>query len=175
MGGLVVKEAYALGKSDRSFSKVVSRVTGFIFLATPHHGLEHAHLLNTLLNVLPNRAPARYVEELDPTSPTPYSINQRFLAACESLHLVSVYETQQTRIRGFNVMIVGQEAGVLNHAGEKRVEMNADHHTVCKFAGRDCPNYDLIRSVIRNALPKRKGPARRVVAWGRRRLRKLPH
>ncbi|KAK3997441.1 hypothetical protein QBC44DRAFT_396815 [Cladorrhinum sp. PSN332] len=49
MGGLVVKKAYVLGTMDDSYSEMISRVFGVIFLATPHRGSDYAHTLNNLL------------------------------------------------------------------------------------------------------------------------------
>ncbi|KAL2270544.1 hypothetical protein VTJ83DRAFT_2728 [Remersonia thermophila] len=82
MGGLVVKGAYVLGKLHNSYAKMINRVTSIIFLATPHKGSTHAHLLNAVLALVPNRARRPYIDELQTTSPTLHTINELFLTAC---------------------------------------------------------------------------------------------
>ena len=89
-----MKKACILGKYDREFSEIVSRVHGIIFLATPHRGATYAKILNNILSTAPTGAPPKaYVADLDTRSGAIQDINEQFRTVCEGLALVSFFET----------------------------------------------------------------------------------
>ena len=97
MGGLVVKKAYILGRSDDRFSRMVSKVHGIIFLATPHRGTSYAKILNNILSSTPLGAPPKaYIADLDTHSSALQDINEQFRSVCGELALVSFFETLKT-------------------------------------------------------------------------------
>ncbi|KAB5530436.1 NACHT and WD domain-containing protein, variant [Coniochaeta sp. 2T2.1] len=151
MGGLVVKKAYMLGKHDRQFSELVSRVFGIIFLATPHRGAEHAKVLNNILSAAPFGAPPKaYVAELERQSSSISDINENFRQQCEELSLVSFYETLKTNMHVSKVLIVEKDSAVLGYPNEVSASMDADHHSICKFKDRSDPNFIKLRSLLRS-------------------------
>lgn len=118
MGGLVVKKvrsipmmatlassiadetqlkALLLGKNDEEYCDMVARVHGIMFLSTPHRGSSHAATLNSMLPVI-GSSPKVYVAELNPSSTSIEDINEQFRVICAPWQLVSLYETQQTRL-----------------------------------------------------------------------------
>ncbi|KAB5580982.1 NACHT and WD domain-containing protein, variant [Coniochaeta sp. 2T2.1] len=151
MGGLVVKKAYMLGKHDRQFSGLVSRVFGIIFLATPHRGAEHAKVLNNILSAAPLGAPPKaYVADLERQSSSISDINENFRQQCEDLSLVSFYETLKTNMHVSKVLIVEKDSAVLGYPNEVSASMDADHHTICKFKNRSDPNFIKLRSLLKS-------------------------
>lgn len=99
MGGLVVKKAYTLGRIDRRFTRMVSSVTGIVFLATPHRGSQYAKILSRVLAAGSMLAPPKeYVSALEQDSPTIQDISGVFSHHCEELVLVSFYETLPVRL-----------------------------------------------------------------------------
>ena len=98
MGGLVVKKAFVLGKHDLEFSRILSRVYGIVFLATPHRGSQYVKTLNLILSSIPMVTSGKsYVADLDPKSTALQDINEQFRTACEGLKLFSFVETLKTK------------------------------------------------------------------------------
>lgn len=46
-------------------------------------------------------------------------------------------------------MILEKDSSILGYPGEVSQPLNANHHDVCKYSGRDDPNYVTIRSVLK--------------------------
>ncbi|KAK3370531.1 hypothetical protein B0H63DRAFT_317889 [Podospora didyma] len=147
-------QAYILGTLDDSYSDIISRVFGIIFLATPHRGSRYARTLNSILSASIITKAKIYVAELEAMSPTLQDINEQFRLVCKSLHLISFYESLKTQIGTSKVLVVGRDSGVLGYPSEISSPMNADHHNVCKFKSRDDPNYVTLRDVIRDCVMK---------------------
>lgn len=106
MGGLVVKQAYILGRQDKWFSKLISSVTAIVFLATPHHGSQYAKILNRILaSVSAVVPPKAYVAALDRQSPVLQEVNEGFSRQCNNLSLVSLHETLPTKVGFTKVMV----------------------------------------------------------------------
>lgn len=97
MGGLVVKKACILGKYDNEYASLISRIYGIVFLATPHRGAQYAKMLNNILATSPLGPPPKtYLAELDTRSGTLQDINEQFRKVCDTLALVSFFETLKT-------------------------------------------------------------------------------
>lgn len=53
-------------------------------------------------------------------------------------------------------MILEKDSSILGYPGEISQPLNANHHDVCKYTGRDDPNYVAVRSVLKTlVLPLR--------------------
>ncbi|KAL8861263.1 MAG: hypothetical protein Q9178_002479 [Gyalolechia marmorata] len=102
MGGLIIKRAFILARSDEKYSKIVSQVHGMLFLSTPHKGSNYARTLNNILNAAPSSAEKIYVSELELNSTSLQDINELFRTMCGDLTLVSFYESLKTNI-GFGI------------------------------------------------------------------------
>lgn len=97
MGGLVVKKALIVGRSQDEYFSMLSKVHGIMFLSTPHRGSSPVATLNSLLS-LTGLSRKVYVSELDPNSTSIEDINEQFRGICESWKLVSLYETKMTKL-----------------------------------------------------------------------------
>ncbi|KAK4214235.1 hypothetical protein QBC37DRAFT_440338 [Rhypophila decipiens] len=135
MGGLVVKKAYILGKSDEQFDSIISHIHAMVFLATPHRGSAYADFLNNVLRSTPMLSGKTYVAELEKTSTSLQDINEQFRTMSQ---------------------IVDRESAVLGYPSEIASGLNADHHGVCKFRGLDDPNYHVVRNLLQMLLGKLK-------------------
>ena len=97
MGGLVAKKAYVLGRNDDTFDRIIHKVHGIIFLATPHRGASYAKMLNHILSSAPLGAPPKaYIADLDRDSSALQDINEQFSTVCGDLALMSFFETLKT-------------------------------------------------------------------------------
>ena len=149
MGGLVAKRAYLLGKLDSQYSDIASKISGIVFLATPHRGAQSATMLNNILAALPLGPPPKaYLADLQITSNALHEINEQFRHHCQELALVSYYETEKTSLYVKDVLIVGKESAVLQYPGELSSPLYANHHTICKFQSRMESNYIKVRDTI---------------------------
>ncbi|MCJ1353732.1 MAG: hypothetical protein MMC33_003719 [Icmadophila ericetorum] len=150
MGGLVVKKAYIIGKSDPQYTDLVARISSIVFLATPHKGSAYAQTLNSILKVSPINSAKAYVAELEKNSSSLQDINEQFRHICAELELVSFYETLKTSIgAGIKRMIVEKDAALLEYPGETSSSLIADHHGMAKFKNHTDTNYANVRNVLK--------------------------
>lgn len=158
MGGLVVKKAYILGSQDPQYQHILGNVCSIVFLATPHRGSSLADILNKFLFVS-FHSPKQYINDLMRNSPRISDINDQFRIHADKMQIVSFFETQPTNVGLKRVIVVERDS-----ASEISSPLNADHHTVCKYASRQDPNYISVRNVLKSLVEKFKvkGPRRRV-------------
>ncbi|KAH8896577.1 hypothetical protein GQ53DRAFT_889819 [Thozetella sp. PMI_491] len=150
MGGLVVKKAYSLGKHDKLYANLVSRIRGIVFLSTPHRGSRYAKVLNKILSAMPlGRPPKAYVAGLEMQSSAIQDINESFRQQCDGLLLCSFYETLKTSLRLTKVLIVEKDSAILGYPNEMSAAMDANHHTVCKYKDRSDPNFIKVKGVLK--------------------------
>ena len=150
MGGLVVKKAYILGRSDSEYAQIISNVYGIVFLATPHRGAQYAKMLNNILSTAPLGAPPKaYIADLDTHSSALQDINEQFGKLCNELSLFSFFETLKTSFGLTKLVIVEKESGILGYPKENSSPLNADHHTICKFASQEDPKYTSIKNILK--------------------------
>ncbi|KAF2746734.1 hypothetical protein M011DRAFT_487132 [Sporormia fimetaria CBS 119925] len=149
MGGLVVKKAFLLAKMDQQYHCLATRMTGMVFLGTPHRGANSATILNNILAALPLGPPPKaYVADLQIQSNTLHEINEQFRHHCQELALVSYFETQKTSLGYKEVLIVEKESAILQCPGELSSPLYANHHTICKFESRMDPKYTSVKNTI---------------------------
>lgn len=146
MGGLVIKKAYMLAKEDPKNEYLTKRLHTIFFLATPHRGSDWAKVLNNILRAtFSSRA---YVADLDGRSRAIKAINDDFHEDSTGINLWSFYETQKCRIGFFKTLIVDPDSATLGYREEKRVPMNANHRSICKFETRADQNYVTLRNAL---------------------------
>ncbi|KAK4150207.1 hypothetical protein C8A00DRAFT_37212, partial [Chaetomidium leptoderma] len=168
MGGLVVKKACIIGRSNKQYQDVVSQFRAMLFLGTPHRGSAFAEVLNNILRTVPALSKKLYVSELSKTAPSLQDINEQFRGVCEGLQLASMYETQKTPLGPLiKKMIVHKDSAVLGYAAEISSPLNADHHGVSKFSSKEDPNYEQVRNVLRMFLSSFESHGPVVPAAGR--------
>ncbi|KAJ5958775.1 NACHT and WD domain protein [Penicillium vulpinum] len=150
LGGLVVKKAYIIGKTDDQYSDMISQTYGIVFLGTPHRGSNLAHILNNVLRTIPITSTKIYVSELERGSTSLADINEQFRNMCGDLELVSFHETLKTTLGpGVKAMVVEKESAVLGYPSEISAPLLADHHGLAKFPNPDDRNYGDVRNVLR--------------------------
>ncbi|KAI9369763.1 hypothetical protein BJX61DRAFT_545262 [Aspergillus egyptiacus] len=149
MGGLVVKQAYLLGKDDDQYSDIVAAISAILFLATPHRGSNLADVLNRILAVSFNYSPKLYISELSTGSQTVAYLNDQFRHFADKFDILSFYETLQTSVGPKKMMIVEKESATLGYPKEITKALIADHHTVCKFHSTQDSNYISVRNALK--------------------------
>lgn len=149
MGGLVVKKAFIIGRTDDHYKDMISQTYGIVFLGTPHRGSNLAQSLNNILKATPGGSKI-YVSELEKGSTSLQDINEQFKHISGDLALVSFYESLKTTIAsGFKTFIVEKESAVLEYKNETSKPLDADHHGLSKFRNPDDPNYRNVRNILR--------------------------
>lgn len=53
-------------------------------------------------------------------------------------------------------MIVKRDAAILGYAGEIKVQLDANHHNVCKYADKQDPNYISVRNILKSFILQHK-------------------
>lgn len=150
MGGLVIKKAYIIGKSDPQYAGVVPRIRAMIFLATPHKGSQYADTLNNILKAVPQSGTKAYIMDLAQNSSALQDINEQFRHVCGDLQLISFHETKKTNLgAGFKRILVDKESSILGYPGEQSSSLVADHHGMTKFKNVQDSNYIDIRNALR--------------------------
>ena len=156
------------GQSNDDYRSIIAQIRGVLFLSTPHRGTNLAEMLNRILSVsiFTNHAPKHYLAELSRNSLALEDLNETFRNFASKLQIFSFYETLQTSIGPKSLVrlpychdfmqmahylqvILEKDSSILGYPGEISEPLNANHHDVCKFSGRDDPNYVTIRSVLR--------------------------
>ncbi|KAG6997629.1 hypothetical protein G7Y79_00039g075910 [Physcia stellaris] len=153
MGGLVVKQAYTIGKGDPLFFGMISSISAMVFLATPHRGSNLADILNRLLAAsIFRHSPKMYISELEIGSQTIEALNDQFRHFAPSLRLFSFYETLPTAVGPKKMIIVDKGSATTGYPNEISKSLNADHHTVCKFDGNQDSDYVSVRNVLKTLI-----------------------
>ncbi|RAL05419.1 uncharacterized protein BO80DRAFT_499067 [Aspergillus ibericus CBS 121593] len=148
MGGLVIKKALLLAKTNPTYSHIATRIHSLFFLATPHRGADMAKLLSTLLSLVRGKGSKPYVESLFPYSEVIQTINDQFRHSYEGIQLWSFFETQPT-ILG---LVVDKWSTILELPGEQISHLDADHSNVCKFDDPTDSNYCRLRDAFATAV-----------------------
>ncbi|MCJ1378547.1 hypothetical protein MMC17_001646 [Xylographa soralifera] len=146
MGGLVIKKAYILARQDPAFQDLASRFHTVYFLATPHRGSDLARTLTNILRV--SAGQKAFVNDLESNSALIPSINETFRHYALDLQLWSFYETLQSNLILYSVIVVDKTSATLGYPHERIALLNADHRGVCKFDRPSDPNYKTMRNVF---------------------------
>ncbi|KAK7962794.1 WD domain- G-beta repeat containing protein [Apiospora aurea] len=150
MGGLVVKKAYILGKTDSQYTDMITRICAIVFLATPHKGSQLAQTLNNILKAAPGGGSKAFVADLEKNSGALQDINEHFRHICGDLELVSFYETMKTSIGGgIKRLIVERDSALLEYPGETSSSLMAAHHGMSKFKDPFDSNFTNVTNVLR--------------------------
>ncbi|KAK8000629.1 hypothetical protein PG990_013229 [Apiospora arundinis] len=125
-GGLVVKKAYILGKTDPQYTDMITRI------CSPRWGSK------------------AFVADLEKNSGALQDINEQFRHMCGGLELVSFYETMKTSIGvGIKRLIVERDSALLEYPGETSSFLMADHHGMAKFKDPLDANFTNVTNVLR--------------------------
>ncbi|KAI1424639.1 WD40-repeat-containing domain protein [Xylaria sp. FL1777] len=153
MGGLVIKKACILSKTNPNFAQVANRLHSFYFLGTPHRGANLAVTLNNLLRISGSgRRP--FVSGLEPKSEVIRTLGDEFRLHYSGIHLHTFYETQPTPPVG---MIVDIGSATLGYAEERPQLMNANHRGLVKFESIHDSNFRSLRNRLASTVQQIRG------------------
>ncbi|KAB5570698.1 NACHT and WD domain protein [Coniochaeta sp. 2T2.1] len=150
-----------LALQDSMYSEVSSSIKegAIIFLGTPHRGSDSASTLHRVLSATVGSK--AFVQELMANSTTLMTINEDFRHHAITLRLWSFYETKPTSTGpGRSSIIVDRNSAVLGYENEGSCHMDADHHTICKFATTDDSGYKDIKGLLLRLMKKTDSPER---------------
>ncbi|KAI0521675.1 WD40-repeat-containing domain protein [Xylaria bambusicola] len=142
LGGLVIKKACILSKTNPDFGHIANRLHSFYFLGTPHRGSNLASTLNNLLRTAGTGRRA-YVAGLETKSEMIRGLNDSFRVHYTGIHLHTFYETQPTPPLG---LIVDVESATLGYTEERPQLMNTNHRGLAKFDSVNDSNYRSLRN-----------------------------
>ncbi|SCV41499.1 uncharacterized protein FFB14_07479 [Fusarium fujikuroi] len=142
MGGLVIKQAYILSKTNRDFAQLAQRFHSFYFLGTPHRGPNLAKFLGNLIRIS-GKGRKPHVQGLESQSEIIRSLNDSFRVHYARICLHSFYESQPTPPVG---LIVDMESATLGYAEERPQLLNANHKNLIKFRDVTDTNYRSLRN-----------------------------
>ena len=133
IGGLVIKKAYMLARQRPAYKALSERFRAIFFLAAPYRGSDSPKL-STIISQIAYSSRA-YVADLERGAGTVdwQSILRNYAA---DVDLWSVYETQELKFAVFRTR------------EEKKVPIDADHRSICKFETPTDTNYVLLRNAL---------------------------
>ncbi|KAK4196077.1 hypothetical protein QBC40DRAFT_235130 [Triangularia verruculosa] len=151
MGGLVVKKAYLLASHDPTYKSIHQRIHTMYFLGTSHRGADSAQFTKLLRYTAGNGAKA-FINDLVPGNKSIDQLNDEFRHVCNKVHIWSFFETIPMSFG----LIVKKESAVIpiGLPGEQVRYMEADHRHLCKFDGRENPNYIVLRNAFISTIKK---------------------
>ncbi|KAI4689374.1 uncharacterized protein J4E88_002726 [Alternaria novae-zelandiae] len=148
MGGLVIKKACVLSKTNPDYSDIANRLHSLYFLGTPHRGSNLAGVLNNFLR-LSGSGRRAYVSSLQAKSESIRILSDSFRIHYAGIHLHTFYESQPTPPVG---MIVDQESATLGYAEERIQLLNANHRDLAKFETTLDSNYRSLRNRLASTI-----------------------
>jgi len=140
-----------------------NRIRSIFFLATPHRGSNLGSVLKNIVAI--SRIPKPFLADVANKSISAQRINDEFVRYANGLSILSFYETLPMSIGGLSAVMVVDKASavigkrlhclfcniltlVIGIEGERSSLINANHRDICKFDGRDDPNYIKIRDAL---------------------------
>ena len=114
-------------------------------------------------------ASKQYIADLKKNSPAIEALNEDFRNLAPKLQIFCFYETLETTVAFKSFvrptsqveivtlfihpqMVLEKESSILGYPGEISRPLDADHHTVCKFASPEDPNYKSVRSALQTLI-----------------------
>lgn len=159
LGGLVAKKAYLLGSVNTNvdFSFITRAVAAFIFFATPHGGDHLAEVLKDVVTaIVPGWSLMLEPAHFERNSRTVHDINEKFKELLPYVDVVSFYENQPTTSGASSNLVLPQERATIGHQTERRLELDANHVSITRFASRIDVNYLKVRDVLSYIVEKFK-------------------
>ncbi|KAF1818286.1 uncharacterized protein K489DRAFT_374466 [Dissoconium aciculare CBS 342.82] len=157
LGGLIIKMALIQARELNIISKLPVRL--FIFLATPHRGMN----VDALKTIKDDQL-KKLVEELEPNSAILRSMHAPFSKLSDKIRIFSVFETQRTAPLVFDesrgrlvrsdkpVILVEYESAIQGRENETVMQASTDHHDIAKLAPWQGSIYPMVREMIEQTL-----------------------
>lgn len=157
MGGLVIKTAIVQANTlgTKRYAELINRVSGVIFIATPHNGSHLANLAKALTPILRTN---EQVGDLSIHNPYLKQLHQQFLAFqqvmgfyvrtfAESKKVKKVLFGKDWRWNPFcvRIMVVDRSSAEPHVPGETAISLTEDHFSICKPREK---SYQLYISIV---------------------------
>lgn len=131
-----------MASQDPACEDLRKRISGIVFLGTPHRGSDYASYLKNLLRMSPAHSTRHYISSLEKSSSALAKVNDTFRHHADQLLLYSFFETKPITFGlGNSAFIVTKESAVLGYPKERVCLLNGDHRSICKFSSPSDPNY----------------------------------
>ncbi|KAL2059814.1 hypothetical protein VTL71DRAFT_10198 [Oculimacula yallundae] len=139
---------------SNSFSNILEHTKGLIFMGTPHHGADPAKWASMLQSILgPIRAgpSTELYSDLRKNSRTLMQINDEFPERANGLEqILSFYEMLVQP--GLGTVVVEKSSALMGLENETPIALNANHRSICRFAGADDPGFEAVGKPIQNMI-----------------------
>ena len=163
LGGIVVKDALSLSRSDLTeLSRILAVTIGVIFLGTPHHGSKAASLGNSfakLTKIALRRPDTKILNALEQESDVLERVSRGF-GQVLALGKVRVHSFQE-ELKTHGLMIVDSQSSSMGYLCETRGTIRADHRNMTKFSNLLDGEYQKLITVLKVWLEERPGLADR--------------
>ncbi|SCV27413.1 uncharacterized protein FFB14_01537 [Fusarium fujikuroi] len=175
-GGIVFKQAYIRAHEVERYHHLANSIRGVLFFGTPHRGSGLASwgtILSSILKTasLGTSTNTQLSRDLERQSRDLDRISQSFNLKSSGLKIYSFYETEKMDF--MNNVIVSRDSAILGVNNETTIPMSGNHCTICRFAGKDEPRFQTVRSVLNDLAEYLKAKAsHRTVEAGREELLK---
>ena len=131
LGGIVVKDALSLSRSDLTeLSRILPVTIGVIFLGTPHHGSKAASLGNSfakLTKIALRRPDTKILNALEQDSDVLERVSRGF-GQVLALGKIRVHSFQE-ELKTHGLMIVDSKSSSMGYLCETKGTIRADHET----------------------------------------------
>ncbi|KAL8654315.1 MAG: hypothetical protein Q9226_003490 [Calogaya cf. arnoldii] len=162
LGGIVFKKALVLAhQRSTTYSNLLDRVQGVMFLGTPHRGSDVAYWMGFVARAfqtaqLGTGTNSKLLEALEKNSSTLSNISQEFVERGAGLKIRTFYETE--KMDYMNSLVVTADSARLNLPNEKLpVPIQANHRTMCKFADASSQKYRPVWKALSQLVEAAKG------------------
>ncbi|EXM16559.1 P-loop containing nucleoside triphosphate hydrolase [Fusarium oxysporum f. sp. vasinfectum] len=150
-GGIVFKQAYVRAHEVERYHELAKSTRGVLFFGTPHRGSGLASwgtMLSSILKTasLGTSTNTQLSRDLEPNSRDLDRISQSFKMKSSGLKIYSFYETEKMDF--MNNVIVCRDSAILGVPDEITIPMSGNHCTICRFAGKDEPRFQTVRSIL---------------------------
>ncbi|KAE8452345.1 hypothetical protein EG329_001045 [Mollisiaceae sp. DMI_Dod_QoI] len=155
LGGLLFKQALSICHSDPIYREMIDKFLGVVFMGTPHGGSDvafWASYAGKLLNIVTfgTRTNKDLLLLLRKDSTFLGSLSQKFKAQCDSLQVLTFYETEKFPL--LNCRIVEKESAHLEVPNEHFLPIQSDHRGMCRFSNSTSQRYISTSSAIVNMI-----------------------
>jgi WD40 repeat protein len=160
LGGLIVKKAYVLARSDSHAVhwNIADATAAFVFFSTPHKpSLSSAVVVDILSTFLTEGSRFRDFGAVERAIPTLHEINRCFEDMTPQLHMLSFSE--ETNPRGSFLdgsLVLSSDLTTFSRANEERVTLQGNHSTIARFPSRRDHQYGKVRDALRSLVSRFK-------------------
>jgi WD40 repeat protein len=160
LGGLIVKKAYVLAKSDNHAVHwgIANATVAFVFFSTPHRpSLDSTVIADILSAFLTEGHHASDEGSIQRVMPRLREINRSFEDLTPQMHMLSFFE--QTPLPGAitdGSLMLSPNLTTFSRVNEKSIPLQANHLTIAQFPSRMDHQYLKVRDALRSLVSRFK-------------------